>query len=399
MVEHSNDTPMAEQMRSVASTSVLVSVHTSALAIAPMLRPGSIVVELLQRNWRYQHLDESFKVRVVGGLVGVMGEVGGWLERGAPSVGGSCPALPQALIGCTACGGLRGNAVPWRPQFHSWCGAWLCLPAFSVPTASQVSSRVTRSAFGASPACTPVPRTSSPSPSKPQQAQTEVMGDIHHFAWRATQPNQTVYLNPRDAVRFGNWTTEMVRGDSRTLLDSVWVWGLVWVLRRPVKKLHASRPGVPGSLTLLLPPRMCGNHVVALVRCTHLEASHPTPTLLRLRSCTVRHGGVRGGAHHSGRGGRRGGRAAAAHRPTGPDTGRGKRGGGKPPLAPAVAGWCGRWGVRQGSSRDSLAIAPSPYLSLSSGQGTGWLQGLLKALHELTCASRQNPLYLPSTRG
>uniref|UniRef100_A0A1D1ZZ55 Glycosyltransferase 61 catalytic domain-containing protein n=1 Tax=Auxenochlorella protothecoides TaxID=3075 RepID=A0A1D1ZZ55_AUXPR len=101
MVEHSNDTPMAEQMRSVASTSVLVSVHTSALAIAPMLRPGSIVVELLQRNWRYQHLDESFK------------------------------------------------------------------------------------------------------------AQTEVMGDIHHFAWRATQPNQTVYLNPRDAVRFGNWTTEM----------------------------------------------------------------------------------------------------------------------------------------------------------------------------------------------
>ncbi|RMZ56114.1 hypothetical protein APUTEX25_004538, partial [Auxenochlorella protothecoides] len=114
MVEHSNDTPMAEQMRSVASTSVLVSVHTSALAIAPMLRPGSIVVELLQRNWRYQHLDESFKVRVVGGLVGVMGE-----------------------------------------------------------------------------------------------AQTEVMGDIHHFAWRATQPNQTVYLNPRDAVRFGNWTTEM----------------------------------------------------------------------------------------------------------------------------------------------------------------------------------------------
>lgn len=34
------------------------------------------------------------------------------------------------------------------------------------------------------------------------------MGDIHHFAWRARHRNQTVYLNKRDAERFGDWASE-----------------------------------------------------------------------------------------------------------------------------------------------------------------------------------------------
>ena len=38
------------------------------------------------------------------------------------------------------------------------------------------------------------------------QVQTEVMGDIHHYAWRARFRNQTVYINKRDGERFGNWT-------------------------------------------------------------------------------------------------------------------------------------------------------------------------------------------------
>ena len=63
VVEHVDSTPVAEQVRLAAKTSLLVGVHTSSLAIAPMLRPGSAVLELLQRNWRYEHLDESFKVR------------------------------------------------------------------------------------------------------------------------------------------------------------------------------------------------------------------------------------------------------------------------------------------------------------------------------------------------
>ena len=31
------------------------------------------------------------------------------------------------------------------------------------------------------------------------------MGDLHHYAWRARHRNHTVYLNPRDAQRFGDW--------------------------------------------------------------------------------------------------------------------------------------------------------------------------------------------------
>jgi hypothetical protein len=37
------------------------------------------------------------------------------------------------------------------------------------------------------------------------QIQTERMGDIHHYAWRARFRNQTVYINPRDGERFGDW--------------------------------------------------------------------------------------------------------------------------------------------------------------------------------------------------
>ena len=40
------------------------------------------------------------------------------------------------------------------------------------------------------------------------QVQTEMMGDIHHYAWRARHRNQTVYINKRDSERFGDWTSE-----------------------------------------------------------------------------------------------------------------------------------------------------------------------------------------------
>ena len=45
-------------------------------------------------------------------------------------------------------------------------------------------------------------------PGLAEQVQTEMMGDIHHFAWRARHRNQTVYLNKRDAERFGDWASE-----------------------------------------------------------------------------------------------------------------------------------------------------------------------------------------------
>jgi protein O-GlcNAc transferase len=32
-----------------------------------------------------------------------------------------------------------------------------------------------------------------------------MMGDIHHYAWRALLPNETEYIVPRDRYRFGDW--------------------------------------------------------------------------------------------------------------------------------------------------------------------------------------------------
>ena len=45
----------------MASTAVFVSVHTSNLANAQFLQPGSAVVELIQRNWIWHNLDRSFQ--------------------------------------------------------------------------------------------------------------------------------------------------------------------------------------------------------------------------------------------------------------------------------------------------------------------------------------------------
>ena len=56
-----------------------------------------------------------------------------------------------------------------------------------------------------------------------EQVQTEMMGDIHHFAWRARHRNQTVYLNKRDAERFGDWASEDcdVRGPCMRAITSL----------------------------------------------------------------------------------------------------------------------------------------------------------------------------------
>lgn len=105
VLEFGAATPMVSQLQTMASTGVLVSVHTSALANAVFLRPGSAVVELIHYNWIWYTLDMSFKV------------------------------------------------------------------------------------------------------------QTEVVGDVHHFAWRARRPEHVAYINPRDQARFGGpeWAAENVR--------------------------------------------------------------------------------------------------------------------------------------------------------------------------------------------
>ena len=44
-----------------------------------------------------------------------------------------------------------------------------------------------------------------PTPFHPLQVQTAMMGDIHHYAWRARLRNETEYIQERDAYRFGDW--------------------------------------------------------------------------------------------------------------------------------------------------------------------------------------------------
>lgn len=100
VAEFNESTSFREQLEAVSSTGVYISVHTSNLANAPFLRPGSAAFELIQRNWIWHDLDKSFQV------------------------------------------------------------------------------------------------------------QTEKMGDLHHYAWRARHRNQTAYIAPRDGERFGSWTKE-----------------------------------------------------------------------------------------------------------------------------------------------------------------------------------------------
>lgn len=70
VVEFNDSTPVSAQVAEVAAAGVLVSVHTSNLANAQFMQPGSAVVELIQRNWIWHNLDESFKAGGVAGWFG-----------------------------------------------------------------------------------------------------------------------------------------------------------------------------------------------------------------------------------------------------------------------------------------------------------------------------------------
>ena len=50
-----------------------------------------------------------------------------------------------------------------------------------------------------------------------------MMGDIHHYAWRARHRNQTVYINKRDSERFGDWTSEQCAVSQPVELHYLWL--------------------------------------------------------------------------------------------------------------------------------------------------------------------------------
>lgn len=62
VVEFNTTTSFREQLQVISETGVFISVHTSNLANAQFLCPGSAVFEIIQRNWVWENLDKSFQV-------------------------------------------------------------------------------------------------------------------------------------------------------------------------------------------------------------------------------------------------------------------------------------------------------------------------------------------------
>ena len=125
MVEFNNSTPMRTQMEVMASTGVLVSVHTSNLANAQFLPPGSAVVELIQRNWIWHNLDKSFQVGGEGVELIQVGRGGGTRDPRAPSRPAAHIPTPPVLP--TPC--------PLHDTTPAWCSCkmmgdihHLCVP-------------------------------------------------------------------------------------------------------------------------------------------------------------------------------------------------------------------------------------------------------------------------------
>eukprot|EP00803_Ostreobium_quekettii_P001826 evm.model.scf_234.8 EVM.evm.TU.scf_234.8 scf_234:85003-87809(-) len=50
-----------DQLEAVRETGIFVSVHTSNLANAAFLWPGSVVIEILQRHWSWEGMGQGFK--------------------------------------------------------------------------------------------------------------------------------------------------------------------------------------------------------------------------------------------------------------------------------------------------------------------------------------------------
>ncbi|PRW57354.1 DUF563 domain [Chlorella sorokiniana] len=60
VVEFDSSSSLREQLEMAAGTGLFISVHTSNLANALLLPPGAAVVEVLQRNWAWEDIDQFF---------------------------------------------------------------------------------------------------------------------------------------------------------------------------------------------------------------------------------------------------------------------------------------------------------------------------------------------------
>ncbi|GBF94574.1 hypothetical protein Rsub_06689 [Raphidocelis subcapitata] len=76
VVEFNASSSLHEQLLAMRGTGLFVSVHTSNLANAPFLQPGSAVVEFIPRHWSWMGLDRSFKEQT-----STMGDIHHWAWR------------------------------------------------------------------------------------------------------------------------------------------------------------------------------------------------------------------------------------------------------------------------------------------------------------------------------
>ncbi len=174
----------------MSSTGVYISVHTSNLANSPFLQPGSAVVELLQ-VCLFVFLCMCVCVRerkwcvCWGGVQGTMVVLLCGNDDDVLREHGVVHALCASPTSCTHSIHAQATQPHTTHDYHTHNHH---------TQKNWIWDNLDRSFV----------------------IQTEMMGDIHHFAWRARHRNQTLYVNKRDAERFGSWPSLMC--------DTVGVW-------------------------------------------------------------------------------------------------------------------------------------------------------------------------------
>lgn len=107
VAEFNETTSFRDQLAAVASAGVYVSVHTSNLANSPFLRPGAAVVEVIQRNWMYHGLDQSFQVLASALVLPSLTVLASHIRRGGPQL-----QLDVPWLGPTVPGDLSATSAP-----------------------------------------------------------------------------------------------------------------------------------------------------------------------------------------------------------------------------------------------------------------------------------------------
>lgn len=282
VVEFNASTPFREQLEIMASTTVLVSVHTSNLANSQFMQPGSAVFEIIQRNWFWHGLDKSFQVGcgwAVGDCVCASSNAGGWRVR-------VCGARARGFSGGRQLGGRSTfpppAATPVPPLRLPLPPCRACRRPVRALRTDTASTGYSQLHARTRPPNLPHSRSTPPTPAPRwlAQVQTAVMGDIHHYALRCRHANETVYIVERDRHRFGDWEPLQCNTEECVEVSGAG-WGLgdlhcqACCLEPAVHVLRCWQPGVRACAVFAadaVPPRPSCSH-----RCPSPAVAHYLP--------------------------------------------------------------------------------------------------------------------------